>query len=55
MDTTQTLKLLPEPIKPEDWECCNSECGDACIQEIYRREKIAYDQQQKELAKQNSK
>lgn len=41
--------LLPEPEAPADWECCGSECGDACIQEIYRKEKAAYDAQQKRL------
>lgn len=44
--------LLPEPIAPEDWECCQSECGDACIFEIYRREKAAYDEQQQILRRQ---
>ena len=39
--------LLPEPVKPEDWECCGSECGDACIQTIYWNEKAKYDAQQK--------
>ena len=33
--------LLPEPVRPEDWECCGSECGDACIQTIYYQEKAA--------------
>lgn len=41
--------LLPEPVKPEDWECCGSECGDACIQTIYYREKAEYDAQQRRL------
>lgn len=36
-------EIPPEPVLPEDWECCGSECGDACIHEIYRREKAAYD------------
>lgn len=37
-------ETAPEkPVPPEDWECCGSECGDACIQEIYRREKAVYD------------
>ena len=35
--------LLPEPVPPEDWECCGSECGDACTFEIYRREKAEYE------------
>ncbi|ASK27070.1 hypothetical protein [Neisseria chenwenguii] len=51
MDTT--LKpdetLLPEPVRPEDWECCGSECGDACMQTMYCNEKTAYDAQQKRL------
>lgn len=46
---TETEVLLPEPVPPEDWECCGSECGDACTFEIYRREKAAYDAQQKKL------
>lgn len=54
MAATPKPDLLPKPTPPEDWECCNSECGDACIHEIYRREKAAYDQQQRELAQQNS-
>ena len=41
--------LLPEPVRPEDWECCGSECGDACIQTIYYQEKAAYDAQQLRL------
>ncbi|MDO4640295.1 MAG: hypothetical protein Q4A84_01125 [Neisseria sp.] len=56
MDTTPKIEpavleepLLPEPVKPEIWECCGSECGDACIQTIYYREKAAYDAQQKRL------
>ena len=39
--------LLPEPVAPEDWECCGSDCGDACIQTIYWNEKAKYDAQQK--------
>ena len=35
--------LPPEPVPPEDWECCGSECGDACTFEIYRREKAEYE------------
>ena len=49
---TQKLKpedLLPEPVRPEAWECCGSECGDACIQTIYYQEKAAYDAQQLRL------
>lgn len=45
MDTTRKPNLTP-PTPPEDWECCGSECGDACIHEIYRREKAEYDAQQ---------
>ena len=41
--------LLPEPVRPEDWECCGSECGDSCIQTIYYQEKAAYDAQQQRL------
>lgn len=32
-----------EPEAPAQWECCGSECGDACIHEIYRREKAQYE------------
>jgi hypothetical protein len=48
---TQKLKpedLMPEPVRPEAWECCGSECGDACIQTIYWNEKAKYDAQQRE-------
>ena len=47
---TQKLKpedLMPEPVRPEAWECCGSDCGDACIQTIYWNEKAEYDAQQK--------
>lgn len=47
---TRKLKeedLLPEPVRPEDWECCGSECGDACIQTIYANDKRAYEEQQR--------
>ena len=55
METTPTPeKTLPKPVQPEDWECCGSECGDACIHEIYRREKTEYDEQQKTLNKTQS-
>ena len=38
------MNRLPEPpVPPEDWECCGSECGAACVYEIYRREKAAYE------------
>lgn len=49
---TQKLKpedLMPEPVRPEAWECCGSDCGDACIQTIYYQEKAAYDAQQQRL------
>lgn len=53
MDTTPKPEfnepLLPEPVRPEDWECCGSDCGDACIQTIYWRDKMAYDAQQQRL------
>lgn len=39
-------EILPEPIPPEDWECCNSECGELCVYAIYRTQKKAYEQQQ---------
>lgn len=57
MDTTLKHKaeallgepLLDEPVRPESWECCGSDCGDACIQTIYWNEKARYDAQQKKL------
>ncbi len=42
--------LLPEPVAPEDWECCGSDCGDACVWELYYRDKAAYDAQQRDIA-----
>ncbi|MDF7676929.1 oxidoreductase-like domain-containing protein [Neisseriaceae bacterium ESL0693] len=42
-------ELLPEPVAPEDWECCNSDCGDACVWQLYYRDKAAYDAQQRDL------
>ena len=45
MDTTRKPNPAP-PTPPEDCACCGSECGDACIHEIYRREKAEYDAQQ---------
>lgn len=42
-------KLLDEPISPEPWECCDSGCGDACVYEIYRRDKADFDAQQARL------
>ena len=41
--------LLPKPEYPEAWECCGSECGEYCVYEIYQRDKIDYDAQQKRL------
>ena len=57
MDTTLKNKaeailgesLLDEPVRPESWECCGSECGDACIQTMYWVEKARYDAQQRKL------
>ncbi len=57
MDTTLKHKaetllgepLLPEPTRPESWECCGSDCGDACIQTIYWNDKARYDAQQQRL------
>ena len=40
---TPTDKPTP-PTPPEDWECCGSECGDACVYEIHAQEKQAYEQ-----------
>ena len=42
---TNTTPLV-EPTPPEDWECCGSDCGDACVWALYYREKAAYDEQQ---------
>ena len=50
---TQKLKpedLMPEPVRPEAWECCGSDCGDACVWELYYRDKAAYDAQQRDIA-----
>ena len=57
MDTTLKNKaeallgepLLDEPVRPESWECCGSDCGDACIQTIYWSDKARYDAQQRKL------
>ncbi len=57
MDTTLKNKaeailgepLLDEPVRPESWECCGSECGDACIQTMYWAEKARYDAQRRKL------
>lgn len=39
-----TEELIP-PTPPESWECCGSDCGEACVYSIYAREKAAYDEQ----------
>ncbi len=44
--------LLPEPEQPADWECCGSDCGEACIWEMYYRDKRLYDEQQRQLKEQ---
>ncbi len=41
--------LLPEPEAPAEWECCGSECGEACIQTLYANDKAAYQAQQRRL------
>ncbi|WP_370388394.1 oxidoreductase-like domain-containing protein [Snodgrassella alvi] len=38
-----TLSSLTPPVPPEDWECCNSDCGEACVWQIYYREKANYE------------
>lgn len=43
-------ELLTPPVPPEDWECCNSDCGDACVWQIYYREKAAYEAMQAQLS-----
>ncbi|UXZ04888.1 oxidoreductase-like domain-containing protein [Moraxella nasicaprae] len=48
----QTLLSKPEP--PEDWECCQSGCGDNCVYEIYAKEKQAYEAQQAQLNHKNT-
>lgn len=40
---------LQPPHYPESWECCGSDCGDACVYSIYAREKEEYDRQVKLL------
>lgn len=45
-------ELLPEPVMPEDWECCGSDCGDVCVWNMYYRDKAAYDAQQLQLKNQ---
>ena len=57
MDTTLKNKaeallgepLLDEPVSPESWECCGSDCGDVCIQTVYWTEKARYDAQRRKL------
>lgn len=44
MPQKNEVVMPPEP--PEDWECCGSECGDACVHELYRLAKQQYDAQQ---------
>lgn len=41
--------LLSEPEAPAEWECCGSECGEACIQTLYAHDKAAYQAQQRRL------
>lgn len=38
---------LNEPQPPEHWECCEGGCGDACVWQIYYREKAAFERSQK--------
>ncbi len=36
--------IIPnKPIMPDDSECCQSECGEACVFELYRQDKLDYD------------
>lgn len=36
--------VLPaKPVPPQDYECCQSGCEDACVYEIYRQQKQEYD------------
>ena len=44
---TETRK--DEPVRPESWECCGSDCGDVCIQTVYWTEKARYDAQRRKL------
>lgn len=47
---TQHNALLPlPPTPPEEWECCGSECGDACIYALYQQEKQRYEEQLQSL------
>lgn len=48
MDTPTDLLPLP-PTPPADWECCGSECGDACIYVLYQKERERYEQQLRQL------
>ncbi|MDO5686193.1 MAG: oxidoreductase-like domain-containing protein [Neisseria sp.] len=34
---------LQAPEPPAEWECCNSDCGEACLWSIYARDKARYD------------
>ncbi|WP_100100516.1 oxidoreductase-like domain-containing protein [Snodgrassella alvi] len=43
-------ELSTRPVPPEDWECCNSDCGDACVWQIYYREQAAYEARQAQPA-----
>ncbi|MCO6508988.1 MAG: hypothetical protein J6578_09425 [Snodgrassella sp.] len=45
-----TPELLTAPVPPEDGECCNNDCGDACVWQVYYREKAAYQAQQTQPA-----
>ncbi len=47
--------LLLEPVQPEDWECCGSDCGDACIWEMYYKDKRLYDAQQQKSKQEQQK
>ena len=31
------------PREPDVFDCCNTECGDACVWEIYRLAKLKYE------------
>ena len=51
-ETRKTAKIRggeDEPVRPESWECCGSDCGDACIQTIYWTDKAKYDAQRRKL------
>lgn len=42
--TMSNEKLIEpiEPFPPDDWECCGSECGDACVWERYSQAMVEY-------------